>query len=494
MFKNMLKRSWLSIKRKPSRTIILALLLFAMANLVLAAITIKSAVSASMDYAKKSLGGTVTLQADMEKLRSSEQPQTGQQGTADFRSAIKNMVRPSVKKSVADKISSYSDFVRDYSYSINSVATADDSLELPEETASGPQMGFGGGREQSGETTIDSNLTIQGINAYAYISGVQNETLSLKSGNYFDESSEDKILISYELATLNNLSVGDKITIQNSYTESKISLEIIGIYDTSEENSSANLIYANTDTAAKFLNSSSYNDGDYSVQNVKYYMINSELADSFVSKINSDFPTLSDDNLKISVDTSEYDKMVSSISQVGSFATTILVIVVIASIAIITLIITINVKDRRYEMGVLLSLGATKKNVFGQILTELVIVGSVAFLLASFTSTFFAKSLGSGLLESQIASSKQESANNFGRPGSSVGNTNRPNNTGQNSAPNFQNPDSQVSAISELDINPTATDFALLFILGYAVIILSLLVPSFSILRYQPKTILSGKE
>lgn len=35
MFRNMLKRSWLSIKRKLGRTIILTLIFFMMANLIL---------------------------------------------------------------------------------------------------------------------------------------------------------------------------------------------------------------------------------------------------------------------------------------------------------------------------------------------------------------------------------------------------------------------------------------------------------------------------
>ena len=69
MFKNMLKRSWLSIRRKLGRTIILTLIFFIMANLVLAAITVKSAVNAQMDYAKSTLGGTVAIQADMSAIR-----------------------------------------------------------------------------------------------------------------------------------------------------------------------------------------------------------------------------------------------------------------------------------------------------------------------------------------------------------------------------------------------------------------------------------------
>ena len=32
------------------------------------------------------------------------------------------------------------------------------------------------------------------MNAYAYISGVQNETITIKDGTYFDEDTEEKII------------------------------------------------------------------------------------------------------------------------------------------------------------------------------------------------------------------------------------------------------------------------------------------------------------
>ena len=172
----------------------------------------------------------------------------------------------------------------------------------------------------------------------------------------------------------------------------------------------------NTETAAKFLSSDDYNSGNYDVDNVNFYLENSDNADEFVDKINSEFTELKENNLKVAVDTSEYDRMASSIESVGSFANTILIIVVIAAIIIITLIVTINVKDRRYEIGVLMSLGASKKNIIGQIITELLIVGTLGFTLASITGTIFAGTLGNMILESQTASSSQQSEQNFGRP------------------------------------------------------------------------------
>ena len=102
MFRNMLKRSFLSIKRKLGRTIILTLIFFMMANLVLAAITIKTAVAAQMDYAKSTLGGTVTIRADMDAIRESQKEEMENGG--DPKDMFKNMVRPAVDVETANKI------------------------------------------------------------------------------------------------------------------------------------------------------------------------------------------------------------------------------------------------------------------------------------------------------------------------------------------------------------------------------------------------------
>ncbi|MBQ6605685.1 ABC transporter permease, partial [Candidatus Saccharibacteria bacterium] len=220
-----------------------------------------------------------------------------------------------------------------------------------------------------------------------------------------------------------------------------------------------------------------------------------------------DFSELSENNLKVTVDTSEYDNISSSIESVSSFADTILIIVIIASIIIITLIVTINVKDRRYEIGVLMSLGADKKNVIGQIATELLLIGTFGFLLAFVTGTALAGVLSDHILESQVASSAEQSEKNFGRPGAGVGNM--PGDSSNNSRKNQSSkttdmpemPNSPSDLLKnrnetnvELDLNAKPEDYLLLFLTGYLVIILALILPSVSIMRYQPKEILAGKE
>ncbi len=484
MFRNMLKRSWLSIKRKLGRTIILTLIFFMMANLVLAAFIIKTAVSAQMEYAKSTLGGTVLIQPDMDTIRENQKSEIAQGG--DPSEMFKSMSRPSVSVETANEIATtYLDYVKDYSYELSASANSNNLETVETKSFKGMGGGMMGGMgfpgmgetsSNSSDTALDSDITISGINAYAYLDGVEEETLTIKDGTYFDEASTDSAMISYEFSELNSLKVGDTFTLKNVYSEQEITLTVIGIYDTSSERADANTIYMNTETAAKFLSEDDYNSGNYNIENVSFYMLNSDNAEEFTSKINEEFSELSENNLKVAVDTSEYDSLAGSIESVGSFANTILIIVIIAAVIIITLIVTINVKDRRYEIGVLISLGADRKNVIGQIATELLIVGTLGFALASITGTVFAGALGNSILESQTASSSAQSERNFGRPGARIGNISR------------------KSQKVELNINAEPVDYLLLFVTGYLVIILALILPSVSIMRYEPKEILAGKE
>ena len=141
-------------------------------------------------------------------------------------------------------------------------------------------------------------------------------------------------------------------------------------------------------------------------------------------------------------------------------------------------------------MGVLLSLGARKSGVVGQVLVELILVGTVAFGLSIGTSTFLARAMGDGLLQSQITASQNENADNYGRPGTAPSGGH----AGHGEVKQVGNNASDAEAISTIDITSTPSDYALLFAVGYAILVVALVVPTANIMRFEPKTILTGKE
>ena len=198
-----------------------------MANLVLAAFIIKSAVSAQMEYAKSTLGGMVSIQADMEAIRENQEAEMAKGG--DRKEMFKEMKRPGVGVATANEIAStYTDYVKDYSYELSTSANAN-SLETVETKGLSGNMGGIGGPggmmggpsfgQQNSDSTLDADITISSVNAYAYVDGVENETITIKDGNYFDEESNDAVMVSYEFAELNGLKVGDSLKLKNIYLE-----------------------------------------------------------------------------------------------------------------------------------------------------------------------------------------------------------------------------------------------------------------------------------
>ncbi len=471
MKKNMFKRAWLNITRKKSKSIIFLIVMFIMANLVLSSLSISKAVDESTTYAKEVLGSEVYLNADMESMKNdmSQMFQGGQMGMSQGDMSQMTMSRPQVYKSMVESIAN-SEYVRDYTYSITASATEVNFTLY--ETESSDMFGR---NDRNG-------LQITGINSYAFIPEVENNTYEITEGTYFDESTNNQIIISYELALLNNLTVGSIIELQNQETLVNYQYEIIGIF-TSTQSGSENHIYMNTDSVTNLLTSQQLTDTDYAVNNAVFYLNNPDDVENFIKEANElyDFESLS---LVLDIDTTAYDQMAGPIEQVGSFADTILIIVVIAAVIILSLIINNNIKDRKYEMGVLMSLGAKKKNIIGQIFLELAIVATVGFILSIGTSSLIATQLSSNLLEEQLTMEEEISTNNFGRPSGGMGSMMNMGNTTNNN----------VEVIDEINVNISAEEYALLFTIGYLITFLSMTLPAYNIIKYEPKTILTRRD
>jgi putative ABC transport system permease protein len=507
----MLKRAWLSTVRKPSRTVILAAILFVMANLMLATIAIKAGVERSVEYAKETLGGVVYLQPDMEAMRAQMTPPSdaadgATDGAADGTAARPaGMTRPTVPVATAEEIAE-SEYVKDYTYSISATANANgftpvetEEQEMRNAFGGGGAGGFGGMRGGSGEVLAAmqrGDMTVVGINSFAFVSEYEAGNMELAAGEVISEATDDRVMISADLADASGLAVGDTLKLDAvGEASGTVELVVIGIYEVTTDNFNANTLYLNPATAQKLLAA----DEELGVSSVKYYLTSAEVKEAFIAEAEAKYPTLAEDGLKLDIDTSAYDQMVGPIETVGGFATTILWVVIVAAVVIITLMVMINVKDRRYEMGVLMSLGARRSNILGQILAELVLVGTVAFALSVGTGGLIAGAMGEGLLAQQLAMDEQQTTQNFGRGqnagrGGFGGASGGGFGGGAVTGGMFGSSATEVEAIDTIDVSAGVSDYAALFASGYAVLIVALILPSINILRYQPKTILTGKE
>lgn len=477
----MFKRAWLSVKRKKTKSIILFLFLFIISNLVLSAISIKNATTESMNLAKKSLGGEVSLSMNMEKLRNNFMDNKEEPSIDDKKENMEKMHdkmdESNITKSDVDKLKNIK-YVKDIKYTF-SVDGEESSFKL-----------YSNSTEEDGENkdfpkrdNMNDSLQIEAINTFKLQDDYVNKTIELTEGEAFAEDDNDTVIISYELANSNNLSINDKIKVKDS-SGNEHELTIIGIYQNTDSRrfNNYNKIYINTSTGEKFLSEDDYNNGNYKVSSAVFYLDNPENSDKFISKAKKLITDLDDRYLKLDIDKESYEQMVSSLEGVSKFSNTILIVVVLASIVVISLMVINSLKDRNYEIGVLLSLGEKKKKIVGQFIIELILIATIAFVLSIGSSSLISQKLADTVLESQ---NKVENKMNDSRQGG----------RGNDFSPfNMNKGKSNVKVIDEIDVNVNKEDIGLLFIVGYGIIFISMIVPSIKIINSDPKDILSRRE
>ncbi len=80
-----------------------------------------------------------------------------------------------------------------------------------------------------------------------------------------------------------------------------------------------------------------------------------------------------------------YQQMVGPIENVASFSKNVVYLVSVAGAVILGLIVMMSIRERKYEMGVLMAIGEKRWKLIGQFLTEILIVAVIAIGIASLT-------------------------------------------------------------------------------------------------------------
>lgn len=237
-------------------------------------------------------------------------------------------------------------------------------------------------------------------------SDFENGNYSLESGRHIKPDDEHVVMISKELAEYNDLSVGDVMTMYCLDSDSKVELEIIGIFDGTEGSSqdafSVSDIPANcgyVDYTTMFENFGREIDG-YNFLDI--YVDDPETIQNIYDEIKA-LPELEGKTLELSIDTEEYDTVEKPLESLHGLTDTVIVIIVIVSLIILTLILTLWIRGRKKEIGIYLAIGKSKLSIIGQFFTETAMIGAISFALSIFLSRLIAQQAGT-FLAAKVAS------------------------------------------------------------------------------------------
>lgn len=169
--------------------------------------------------------------------------------------------------------------------------------------------------------------------------------------------------------------------------------------------------------------------------------------------------------------------MAGPIENVASFSKNVVYLVSIAGAVILGLIVMMSIRERKYEMGVLMAIGEKRWKLIGQFLTEILIVAVIAIGIASVTGSLVANQLGNQLLSQQVSSADDSQQQTSGWGGGEM-----PRGDGM-----FGQHSSGADVISTMQVNVSLNDLLILGGIGVAIAVTATLLPSVSVMRLHLK-------
>lgn len=335
---------------------------------------------------------------------------------------------------------------------------------------------FGINRALTGAFEID------GYSSYDAMTEFTSGTYKIIDGEMISNFEDFECVINSELAKLNEISVGDTIKLKNSTTKETYEFTVVGIYEDNSEQENTQSMYSksvNTIITGSQVVSKLVLDDDTLVTNITpSFIIKDEEA---IGKFQAELQEKGlNEYYTLTTNLEEIESATKSIENVSKFATTFLIITLIISAVVLLIVNMINIRERKYEIGVFRTVGLSKFKLTTQFLTELLMVSLVSLSIGAVIGGVSAKSVGNYLLQSEITETenfKEEQNNNFGR-----GDIDRKFNTGV-----------QVKQIDEM--NTVVNYIVILELLGIGLVLtfISGLSSMISIQRFSPLTILKER-
>ena len=226
----------------------------------------------------------------------------------------------------------------------------------------------------------------------------------LVEGSHITEDITDGVILSRESVEKNGLKIGDKITgvINPAYNDPEVEMELIGVFD----------IVADKDDAVNMYDASTYwgynqyafcsnsvmealavNYSDDGIESAFFYVEDAAQLDNVIKNVQR-IDSINWDNFIITANDEVYQNISSALSDTNTLVTTLIVVITVVSMVLITLILSMSIRSRKRETGILLAVGIAKPAVILQYALETMLIAIVAFPLAYLSSKQVAGALG----------------------------------------------------------------------------------------------------
>lgn len=307
------------------------------------------------------------------------------------------------------------------------------------------------------------------------------EYYSLIEGRHITAEDEGKAVISEVLAEKNHLSIGDTFSVR--YNEEYLTdeqkeqigahtLEVVGIYqidypqgykseDTAECDIEENFIFTDTSYLRKVYGEVMGSEMTLYNSGAAFFVENPKELDGIMGKVLA-LEGYDWDDYLIVKNNKTYEDSAAPLEQLSGLVTMMVAVIAVVSAVMLSLILFLWMRERMHEIGIYLSIGIRKMEIVRQHMLENLVVAVAAFLLAwgiSAAASGFTGQLAGNVFAEENAQEELE---------------------GQEAVED-----------SGLEVRIGAAELAEIAGLGFLLILLSTGVSSVTVLRMQPKDILS---
>ena len=236
---------------------------------------------------------------------------------------------------------------------------------------------------------------------------------TIKQGKNLDKKDDNKILVHEEFAKKNKLKLHDKIGLKflnmngNANANKETQYEIIGIFSGKKQEKytgfssdySENSMFINYNSAQNSLN---IKENDQIANKILLHTQNSDSMDNAINQIKSKIANSS--KYIIEKNDNAFKEVIDSINGVKHIIQMMTYSIMVAGLVVLSLILILWLRERIYEIGILLSIGVSKLKIIGQFIMELIFVSIPAALLSLISGDFIIKQIASGITKSENAS------------------------------------------------------------------------------------------
>ncbi len=342
------------------------------------------------------------------------------------------------------------------------------------------------------------------------VSGTENNsyfesgTMKLIEGSHITPERSNTAVISKDLAEKNKLKLGDTISLRSAATEADVNVKVTGIYEILKPDSPLkniitydkieNQIFIDFNTFQKLMK-----DMPAGLMPATFTVDDPARLDDIIAEVKN-ISSVDWRAYAVTADNSAYLEAAAPLEKLQTLVTSMILVIALVSAMILALILTMWGRTRIHETGIFLSLGIRKTKIIGQYLLEVLMIAVIAFSLSYFTSNAVANQLASGLLQQNVSVNEEQQNQDIQAEikdgyGDDIVYEIKDDNTTPSEQENLQGIESSdigtSSNVKEIRVTVSLFNMLQLYLIGFAIITLSVVVSSGTVMRLKPREILS---